>query len=125
MASPAWLPQEAKPPVSGETSLPMASPAPSSAHATPSTGKPTPTFVLSIYRMLFLLSQFAKRLIYNATAFVAPAPATPFPHGVLQNANVSGSPQQSSTHNVSIVRSYLLLVLSLLLNGFVVMHVVF
>jgi len=41
MASPAWLPQEAKPPVSGETSLPMASPTPNSAHATPSTGKPT------------------------------------------------------------------------------------
>jgi len=50
--------------------------------------------------------------LINATAFVAPAPAPapPFPYGVLQNANASGSSQQSSAHNVSIIPSYLLLV---------------
>jgi len=72
--------------------------------------------MLSIYRMLFLsIRATGHSRLLNATAFVAPAPASapPFPHGVLQNANASGSSQQSSTHNVSLVRSYLLLVLGL------------
>nr|XP_007131664.1 hypothetical protein PHAVU_011G031500g [Phaseolus vulgaris]ESW03658.1 hypothetical protein PHAVU_011G031500g [Phaseolus vulgaris] len=69
MASPAWLSHEAPPPVSGEMSLPVASPTPNSSNATPSTAP-------------------------------APAPVPPFPYGVLQNANASGSSQQSSAHNV-------------------------
>ncbi|KAG4985040.1 hypothetical protein JHK82_032640 [Glycine max] len=72
MASPAWLPQEAQPPVSGETPLPMASSTPNSAPATPST---------------------------------APAPASPFAHGMLQNVNASGSSQLSSTHPAIISNS--------------------
>ncbi|KAL2591717.1 hypothetical protein AAZV13_12G025800 [Glycine max] len=72
MASPAWLPQEAQPPVSGETPLPMASSTPNSAPATPST---------------------------------APAPASPFAHGMLQNVNASGSSQLLSTHPAIISNS--------------------
>ncbi|KAL2983247.1 hypothetical protein AAZX31_12G027000 [Glycine max] len=84
MASPAWLPQEAQPPVSGETPLPMASSTPNSAPATPST---------------------AHAILFNATAFVAPAPASPFAHGMLQNVNASGSSQLLSTHPAIISNS--------------------
>ena len=115
MASPAWLPQESQPPVSGETPLPMAS----SAHTTPSTGKPTaPLRFLYDFNSSNVIPTESVKVtahakLFNATAFVAPAPAPPFAYGMLQNVNASGSSQQSSTHPVSIVPSYLFVVLGL------------
>ncbi|RZB79246.1 Pre-mRNA-processing protein 40C [Glycine soja] len=100
MASPAWLPQESQPPVSGETPLPMAS----SAHTTPSTGKPTaPLRFLYDFNSSNVIPTESVKVtahakLFNATAFVAPAPAPPFAYGMLQNVNASGSSQQSSTH---------------------------
>ncbi|CAJ1933801.1 unnamed protein product [Sphenostylis stenocarpa] len=88
MTSSAWLPQEAQPHVSGEKSLPMASSTSSSATATPSTGKPTTPL-----RFRFIGSP-------------ASAPAPPFPYGVLQYANTSGSSQQSSTNNALVLTLY-------------------
>ncbi|RDX86902.1 Pre-mRNA-processing protein 40C, partial [Mucuna pruriens] len=98
MASPAWLSQEAQPPVSGETPPPMASSAP----AIPSTGiQITPSRFLYAFNSSNVMSTESTQAtphekLFNATAHVAPAP--PFSYGVLQNVNASASSQQSSTH---------------------------